>query len=123
LAARLAPQHTVVVLDRTDGPTARTALSVLADVVVDLVDPDVVRRAATLVLDRYGRCDVLVHAAAMVVFGPLKQFGVETWRQMQPVNVESALLLSQAFISAMRDRGFGRVIFIVSPRRGTWSTR
>jgi hypothetical protein len=36
----------VVVLDDT------------GDVVVDLGDPDGVRRAATLVLDRYGRCDV-----------------------------------------------------------------
>ena len=47
IAARLAPDHTVVVLDRK------------GDVVVDLVDPDAVRGAARLVLDRYGRCDVL----------------------------------------------------------------
>jgi hypothetical protein len=49
IAARLAPGHAVVVLDRT------------GDVVVDLGEPDDVRRAAGLVLDR--RCDVLVHAA------------------------------------------------------------
>ena len=30
------------------------------------------------------------------------------------MNVESALLLTQAFVPGMRDRGFGRVIFIVS---------
>ena len=41
IVARLAPDHTVVVLDRT------------GDVVVDLGDTDVVRRAAELVLDRY----------------------------------------------------------------------
>jgi 3-oxoacyl-[acyl-carrier protein] reductase len=33
---------------------------------------------------------------------------------VQAVNVESALLLTQAFVPGMRDRGFGRVIFIVS---------
>ena len=57
IAARLARDHTVVVLDRTGG-----------DVVVDLGAADDVRRAAALVLERYGRCDVLVHAAAMAAF-------------------------------------------------------
>ena len=102
IAARLAPDHTVVVLDRT------------GDVVVDLGDPAEVRRAAALVLERYGRCDVLVHAAAMVAIQPLDEIELDVWRQVQAVNVESALLLTQAFASGMRARGFGRVIFIVS---------
>src|SRR5580765_6360963 len=102
IVARLAPDHTVVVLDRT------------GDVVVDLGDPDDVRRAAELVLDRYGCCDVLVHAAAMVAFGPFETFELDVWRQVQAVNVESALLLAQAFAPGMQERGFGRVIFIVS---------
>jgi NAD(P)-dependent dehydrogenase (short-subunit alcohol dehydrogenase family) len=102
IAARLAPGHTVVVLDRT------------GDVIVDLGDPDDVRQAADAVLDRYGRCDVLVHSAAMVAFGPLDEFKLDVWRRVQAVNVESALLLTQAFAPGMRDRGFGRVIFIVS---------
>jgi len=102
IAVRLAADHTVVVLDRT------------GDVVVDLGEPDEVRRAAATVLDRYGRCDVLVHSAAMVAFGPFEEFELDVWRRVQAVNVESALLLTQAFAPGMRDRGFGRVIFIVS---------
>ena len=102
IVARLAPEHTVVVLDRT------------GDVVVDLADADDVRRAAELVLERYGRCDVFVHAAATFAFGPLEQVDLDTWRQIQAVNVESALLLTQAFAPGMQERGFGRVIFIVS---------
>ena len=50
----------------------------------------------------------------MFAFGPLEQFELDAWRQIQAVNVESALLLTQAFVPGMRDRGFGRVIFIVS---------
>ena len=102
IAARLARDHQVVVLDRA------------SEIAVDLGSPDDVRRAAELVLDRYGRCDVLVHSAAMVAFGPLETYELEVWRQVQAVNVESALLLTQAFAPGMRERGFGRVIYIVS---------
>jgi NAD(P)-dependent dehydrogenase (short-subunit alcohol dehydrogenase family) len=102
IVARLAADHTVVVLDRT------------GDVVVDLGDADDVRRAAELVIGRYGRCDVFVHAAAMPAFGEFDRFELDLWRRVQAVNVESALLLTQAFAPGMRDRGFGRVIFIVS---------
>jgi 3-oxoacyl-[acyl-carrier protein] reductase len=102
IVARLLTDHTVVVLDRA------------GDVVVDLGDADDVRRAGEFVLERYGRCDVLVHSAAMVAFGPFEEFGLELWRQVQTVNVESALLLTQAFAPGMRERSFGRVIFIVS---------
>ena len=68
IVARLAPDHTVVVLDRA------------GDVVVDLGDTDDVRRAAELVLDRHGRCDVFVHAAAAFAFGPLEQVELDAWR-------------------------------------------
>lgn len=68
IAARLAPDHMVVVLDRT------------GDVPVDLGDPDDVRRAAELVLDRYGGCDVLVHAAAMVGIEPFDTLELDVWR-------------------------------------------
>ena len=102
IVARLGRDHTAVVLDRT------------GDVVVDLGDSDDVRRAAQVVLERYGRCDVLIHAAAMVGIEPFDELDLEVWRRVQAVNVESALLLTKAFAPGMRDRGFGRVIFIVS---------
>src|SRR5258708_13669683 len=82
IVARLAPDHTVVVLDRA------------GDVVVDLGDTDDVRRAAELVLDRYGRSDVFVHAAATFAFGPLEHIALDTWRQIHAANVESALSLT-----------------------------
>ena len=102
VAARLEPDHTVVVLDR------------VGDLGVDLDHPAGARRAAQVVLDRYGRCDVFVHAEAMTAFGPFDELHLEIWRQVQTVNVGSALLLAQAISPRMRARGFGPVIFIVS---------
>ena len=102
IVARLARTHAVVVLDRT------------GDVVVDLGEPDDVRRAAQSVLELHGRCDVLVHAAAIVGIEPFEGIDLRVWRRVQAVNVESALALTQAFVPGMRESGFGRVIFIVS---------
>jgi 3-oxoacyl-[acyl-carrier protein] reductase len=103
IARRLAADgHAVVVLDR-DG-----------DVPVDLADAGQVRAAAATVLDRHGRCDVLVHAAAAFDRAPLDALDLAAWRHVQAVNVESALLLAQAFAPAMAAEGHGRIVLVVS---------
>jgi 3-oxoacyl-[acyl-carrier protein] reductase len=103
IARRLAGDgHTVVVLDR-DG-----------DVAVDLADAGQVRAAAAEVLARHGRCDVLVHAAAAFDRAPLATLDLAAWRHVQAVNVESALLLAQAFAPGMAAGGAGRIILVVS---------
>src|SRR4029077_10259566 len=101
-AALTAAGLRVVVMDRT------------GDVPVDLADEQQVRAAAQRVLDRAGRCDVLVHAAAAFDRSDLAGLDLTVWRRVQAVNVESALLLAQAFVPGMAARGFGRIIFVVS---------
>jgi 3-oxoacyl-[acyl-carrier protein] reductase len=94
--------HQVTVLDRA------------GEEPVDLGEEQQVRAAARRVLDRAGRCDVLVHAAAAFDQARLEQVDLALWRRVQAVNVESALLLAQAFVPGMASRGFGRIIFVVS---------
>jgi len=101
-AALTAADHQVVIMDRT------------GDVPVDLADEGQVRVAAQRVLDQAGRCDVLVHAAAAFDRADLGRLDLAVWRRVQAVNVESALLLAQAFVPGMAARGFGRIIFVVS---------
>jgi len=81
---------------------------------VDLADEQQVRAAAQRLLDRAGRCDVLVHAAAAFDRADLARLDLAVWRRVQAVNVESVLLLAQAFVPGMAARGFGRIIFVVS---------
>ena len=100
--ALTATGHRVTVLDRA-GPEP-----------VDLGDEQQVRAAAHRVLEAAGRCDVLVHAAAAFDQASLAQVDLTLWRRVQAVNVESALLLAQAFVPGMAARGFGRIIFVVS---------
>jgi NAD(P)-dependent dehydrogenase (short-subunit alcohol dehydrogenase family) len=94
--------HAVAILDRE------------AEFAVDLSDEDAVRAVANRVLAQMGRCDVLVHAAAAFDRAALDELDAETWRRVQAVNVESALWLAQAFVPGMAQRGFGRIVMIVS---------
>ena len=94
--------HIVVSLDQAGDPA------------VDLADEQQVRAAAAAVLDARGQCDVLVHAAAAFDRADLAGLDLASWRRVQAVNVESALLLAQAFAPGMAARGFGRIIFVVS---------
>lgn len=94
--------HTVAVIDRA------------ADPPVNLGRHDQVQAAAARILRAHGRCDVLVHAAAAFDRAPLAELDPGTWRGVQAVNVESALWLAQAFAPGMADRGFGRIVFVVS---------
>ena len=102
IVAELSAGHTVISLDQA------------ADPPVDLECADQVRAAAAEVLRQHGRCDVLVHAAAAFDRADLATLDLATWRRVQSVNVEAALLLAQAFVPGMAARRFGRIIFVVS---------
>jgi 3-oxoacyl-[acyl-carrier protein] reductase len=94
--------HRTVILDRD------------ADVACDLSSEASTRAAAATVLERHGRCDVLVHCAAAFDRATIAEVDAATWRRVQAVNVESALWLVQAFAPGMAERRFGRIVFIAS---------
>jgi NAD(P)-dependent dehydrogenase (short-subunit alcohol dehydrogenase family) len=80
----------------------------------DLADPDEVGRFAGEVLERFGRCDVLVNNAAYQVLRPMAELDLPTWRRVHAVNLDAAFLLSQALVPGMVERGSGRVVNVVS---------
>ncbi len=94
--------HRTVILDRN------------GTVPCDLGSEDSTREAAKAVLRMFGRCDVFVQCAATFDLAALSELDLVTWRRVMAVNVESALLLAQAFSPGMVERGFGRVIFVTS---------
>lgn len=102
VTALAASGHRTVTLDRS------------GDVPVDLSSEESTRSAAARVLEREGRCDVLVHCAGAFDQAALSDVDLQTWRHVQSVNVESVLWMSQAFTPGMAQRGFGRIILITS---------
>jgi NAD(P)-dependent dehydrogenase (short-subunit alcohol dehydrogenase family) len=94
--------HTVAILDKE------------AEFSVDLGDEESTRACARALLERFGRVDVLVHAAASFERVPLAELDRETLRRVLAVNVESLLWLLQELTPKMAEEGFGRIVAITS---------
>lgn len=100
--ALAASGYEVVNLDR-EGPYA-----------LDLGEESEVRQVSKRVLAEYGRCDTVVHAGVAFERAGLAELDADLLRRMMAVNVESALWLLQELTPGMAERGFGRVILLVS---------
>ena len=119
IALRLAQTgHTLALADIL--PAAETVAAVrnaggeAFAVICDLgscTDVDFLVREVT---EHFGRCDVLVNCAGLMVFRPLGELDLDTWRRVQAVNVEAAFQLCAAFVPGMTERGFGRIINVAS---------
>lgn len=71
-------------------------------------------RIAQETLDRYGKIDVLVNAAAIVPFIPWDEVDFAYWRKIISVNLDGAYLVSRAVEKPMRQAGYGRIVHIAS---------
>ena len=77
---------------------------------VDITKPDQIEEFATRVEAELGTVDILVNNAGVYPRIPFAELGLDQWRSVFAVNVEAVFMLTQRFLPAMRDRGWGRVI-------------
>jgi NAD(P)-dependent dehydrogenase (short-subunit alcohol dehydrogenase family) len=80
----------------------------------DLGSPEAIDELARGILERHGRCDVLVNNAAHLERQGFGELDLAAWRRVQTVNVEAAFLLCSALVPTMARHGFGRIINIIS---------
>jgi NAD(P)-dependent dehydrogenase (short-subunit alcohol dehydrogenase family) len=83
-------------------------------VISDLGSPTDIDLLVRQVSEHYGRCDVLVNCAALMLMRPFGELDLDTWRHVQAVNVEAAFQLCAAFVPGMTEHGFGRIINVAS---------
>jgi 3-oxoacyl-[acyl-carrier protein] reductase len=88
----------------------RRAVAVQADV----SQQDDVTRLVEECARRLGPVDVLVNNAGINPGKPLEELTLADWRETLDVNLTSAFLVSQAVLPGMRERRFGRLIFLSS---------
>lgn len=125
LADALAEQGAAVAVVDLDADRSAATAAMLAEhrgvhafaLAVDLTNEEATRRIPHEVLERTGRIDVLVHAAALMSNDPLPNWttpfeeqGTEVWRQALEVNLTSMFVLAQESAPALRAHGCGSVI-------------
>jgi 3-oxoacyl-[acyl-carrier protein] reductase len=97
----------VVAALRTQG---RGALALQADVAAEAE----VRAMIDAALDRFGRLDVLVNNAGVMVRGPFVEVPVAEYARMFAVNVTGTLLCTRHALPAMLERKYGRIVNLSS---------
>jgi len=122
----------VVLVDKSESVLSRAAE--LADrgakawpVVADLADRAAIAAMLADVLAQPGRCDVLVNNAGTHFKTPQGQryrfdeVGLREWDLSIALHMTAPMLLAQAFLPGMKERGWGRVINIGSRTGRTYT--
>jgi NAD(P)-dependent dehydrogenase (short-subunit alcohol dehydrogenase family) len=81
---------------------------------VDIGDADACNRLVRRVHDDYGRLDLLVNNAGLLVECPSTETSPDEWDRVVAVNLSAAFHLSRAAIPLMRQHNFGRIVNISS---------
>jgi NAD(P)-dependent dehydrogenase (short-subunit alcohol dehydrogenase family) len=110
----------VVVMARREGPLADTVRELAAVgvdaayVSADHADRQALRAAAERAVQPYGEPDILVTAAGINLRPPLSTLTEADWDTVMAVNLDAPFLLGQRFGPGMAERGWGRIVNLVS---------
>ncbi len=109
---------TAISLDVTAAKSAQTKW-----IACDVRNDDSVAAAIGAVRQRYGRLDIVVHAAGIARDAVLWKLPLDDWDVVHQVNLRGAFLLLRHAIPLLRDHG-GRVVLIgsINGSRGKFGT-
>jgi 2-hydroxycyclohexanecarboxyl-CoA dehydrogenase len=117
IAADLAASGAHVVLADLDEAAAQSTAGGLVSAEarrVDVADEAAVDALCDDLLARHGRVDVMVSCAGQAAVGSFLASDRTTWDRMYVVNLRASMQLTQRLAPAMRDSGFGRLVYISS---------
>src|SRR5579862_1992095 len=84
---------------------------------LDVTDPASAAAVVARATEEFGGVDILVNCAALMAeipYSALTNFPIEWWDRVMAVNVKGPLVCTQAAVPAMRVRGGGKIVNIVS---------
>jgi NAD(P)-dependent dehydrogenase (short-subunit alcohol dehydrogenase family) len=116
IAEKLCEEGAQVAVADVNGDGVRDVASKLDGLAIemDISSEEDAGRMARETLDRLGKIDVLVNAAAIVPFVAWDEVDYAYWRKIISVNLDGAYLVSRAVEPAMREAGYGRIVQIAS---------
>ena len=83
-------------------------------VVADMTQRDDVRRLGTTALERMGRIDILVNNAGSNIPERIDEVTDDNWDRIMQLNLTSCVALTRDMVPQMKQRRWGRIIFISS---------
>lgn len=89
--------------------------------VADISNPQDVERLAEVVLDKFGRVDVLVNNAGVAVQGKVNEASIEDWKKVFDIDVSGVFYTTRFFIEALK-KSKGNIVNVssVSGLGGDW---
>lgn len=80
----------------------------------EVTEPDLPARLLKKALDSFGRADVLVNNAGVMVVGPVETIDIEATCQMVRINVEAAFRMAYTFAKQFKQAGNGFIVNLSS---------
>ncbi|MGH9380235.1 MAG: SDR family NAD(P)-dependent oxidoreductase [Thermoanaerobaculia bacterium] len=80
----------------------------------DVRDAEAVESLRSVAEEYLGQIDVLVNNAGTASSAPLPKIALDEWQRLFEVNATGTFLCTRAFLPAMAERGWGRVVNIAS---------
>jgi len=119
ISQALAAEGASVVCADLNGEAAAETVALIKQgaafaVTMDHCEPDDCERTVQAGLTAFGRINVLVNNAGILVGSTVADITIETWRRVFAVNVEGPLLMSKAAIPHMRAARGGSIVMIGS---------
>jgi NADP-dependent 3-hydroxy acid dehydrogenase YdfG len=80
----------------------------------DITDPDFPGMLLDTAIKHYGRCDIILNNAGIIVKGTVETINIEKVSQMVRINVEATFSISYTFLKYFKTRNHGHLINISS---------
>lgn len=81
---------------------------------VDVGDADQVHRATSDILDQFGRVDVLINNAGIIVLKLVEEMTVAEWDRVMATNLRSVFLFARELVPSMKKRSQGLIVNVSS---------
>jgi len=81
---------------------------------LDITDRPGILRFRNMVLEKYGKVDMVLSNVGIGFFGPFEEIDLESALKCLEINVIGAAAIFQAFIPSMREKGGGKLIAMSS---------
>jgi NAD(P)-dependent dehydrogenase (short-subunit alcohol dehydrogenase family) len=103
---------TVVIVDRNRESAERVASDIGAPppLIGDVADSSFCTKAVTDTVERFGRLDVLVNCAGIIVRAGALGTSDEDWRRIMGANVDGVFFMSRAAVPHMKKQGKGAIV-------------